>query len=154
MLQNRPTTVGGLALIALGLIFLFNYFFPATWPLVIFGLGVFFLVSAFVWRREGLVISGTLNIALGGILFYQAATGNWASWYYLWPLLFTAVGLGMLAQGFLSKQIRLQGSRYLRVSTGFLVAGLLFTIGLWFYRTQLAWQRTGQKAGNLPDSSR
>ena len=145
-MNKNPSLIGGLILIGLGLLFLVNVFIPVTWPIAITAVGVAMLAWAVQQRErygEGMGLSGLLTTTLGLILFYQNATQNWQSWYYLWPLLFAAVGAGMLLNRWLATSrnsgVRYGGARYLRVSTAFIVLGLVASVVLWFVREQLSW---------------
>jgi hypothetical protein len=139
MNANRPSFLTGLGLMLLGILFLLNQFIPGTWPVFLVGLGFFFLVFSFAMRSSGLAISGPINLALGAILLYQTMTNDWASWYYLWPLIFASVGAGMLLMPLTDRRRPWPSSRYLRVSWAWLVLGLVAAGALWFWRGQLAW---------------
>ena len=144
MQTNRSTLVGGLVLILLGIIFLLNYFIPNTWPVLIMGLGIAFLAAAFLLRSRGLILPGLLNLTIGSILLFQTSTNDWRSWFYLWPLIFATLGLGMLVDyrrhsSHPNHSARSSSSRYLRVALSFLGLGLAICALLWVYRAQLAW---------------
>lgn len=140
-MNKNPSLIGGLILIGLGLLFLVNIFIPVTWPIAITGLGIAMLVWAVQARDrhgEGMALSGLLTMTIGLILLYQNATGHWESWYFLWPLLFAAVGGGMLLNRQLADN-RYGGSRYQRVSWAFIALGIAGAVVLWFFRAQLSW---------------
>lgn len=140
-MNRNPSLIGGLILIGLGLLFLVNVFIPLTWPIAITGIGVAMLAWAVQQRErhgEGMGLSGLLTVTLGLILFYQNATQDWRSWYFLWPLLFAAVGAGMLLNRWLAAS-RYGGVRYLRVSGAFIALGLAGAAVLWLFRAQLSW---------------
>lgn len=164
MPNNRFSLLGGAILILLGIIFLANVFLPGAWALVLAGIGVFFLVLSFLWRKADLATSGVVNIVLGGILFYQTRSGDWQSWYFLWPLLFSAVGAGLLLEIPLRRKKRWprredppgqvilendhpgQGrsrhalpGKFVRTALSFLILGLVAAIGLGLVRAWLEW---------------
>lgn len=146
MKTRNPSFIAGLVLIVLGLFFLVTFFIPGSWPILLIGFGVFSLIVAAFWRVSWPVMNGTIITTLGGILLYQTLTQNWASWYFLWPLVYAAVGMGMLLTraidqmpGSLRTVRPNYGGRYLRVSWGFLALGVLFAVVLWFFRAQLNW---------------
>lgn len=139
MSQNRASAIGGTLLILLGLVFLANLFFPGAWAVLLIGAGIFVLALSFIWRKGDFTTTGTVNLALGGILLYQSITQNWASWFYLWPVVFAAVGAGMLLLIPLRPFETWTRGRYLRVSLAFTVLGLLAAAGLWLVRDQLSW---------------
>lgn len=150
-MNKNPSLIGGLILIGLGLLFLVNVFIPLTWPIAITAIGVAMLVWAVQQRErygEGLGLSGLMTITLGLILLYQNVSQDWRSWYFLWPLLFAAVGAGMLLNRWLAASryggvryggVLYGGARYLRVSGAFIALGLAGAAVLWFVREQLSW---------------
>ncbi len=93
--------VGGGLVILLGILLLLDRIFPDTlhvfsWPLIILAVGAVFFASGLGSRAAGLVIPGTIIAGIGGILFWQNATGRWFSWAYVWTLIPGFVGLGLL----------------------------------------------------------
>ncbi len=140
MRANQPSFFAGLFLIILGIISLITFFLPNAWPVVLVCIGLFFLIVAARWQVSWPVITGLVNGALGGILLYQTLTGDWKSWYFLWPLIFTAVGAGLLITERIDRLPNGTGRlRYMRLSWSFLALGLLFSIALWVFRTGLSW---------------
>jgi hypothetical protein len=140
MSHNRPTLVAGIGLILLGVVFLISTIYAVAWPVILIGIGLITLFVAVAWHIEGLVSTALVNITLGGILLYQTLTQNWASWYYLWPLIFSAVGAGMLVSRTIAPAVTTwRSARYLRVSAYFLVFGLIFTAVLWTMRGVIGW---------------
>lgn len=140
MSSNRPSLIAGLFLIALGIIFLITYFFPGAWPVLLIGLGVLFLIIAVMRRTGWPVITGLVNITLGCILLYQTITQHWMSWYFLWPLIFASVGLGMVITRRLDHYPHdIRGARYLKVSWGWLALGILGSVILYVFRPQISW---------------
>lgn len=134
-MRNRSSLTGGLILIFFGIIFLLNQVIDNAWPFLIIGLGAAFLVSGFVFRNSGMMIPGAINVTLGAILLYQATTQDWASWFYLWPIVPTGMGVGML----LSQMFAVGGQRYLRVGLAWTLVGLATTVFFWFYHPLLTW---------------
>ena len=70
-----------------------------TWPLEILGVAAFLRLVGLLSRTPGLVISAAIVGGLGGLLYYQNTTGDWASWAYAWTLLPGFVGVGLLLFG-------------------------------------------------------
>ncbi len=73
-------------------------------PLLIVVLGAAFILLVFllanVWAgAPWLYLPGCVLIALGLILFIDAATGDWNSWSYAWTLLVAGLGVGVLLLG-------------------------------------------------------
>lgn len=140
MSTNRPTFFIGLGLISLGLVFLVNFFLPSAWPVLLVVLGLFFLVVAARYRVSWPVVAGLVNLTLGIILLYQTLTGIWTSWFFLWPLIFSAVGAGLLINDVIEPLPHGAGrSRYLRMSWAWLMLGLLSSVLLWIFRAQVGW---------------
>jgi hypothetical protein len=140
MFKSRPTFLVGLALIILGVVFLVTYFLPGAWPVLLVCLGLFFLVIAARYRVSWPVTTGLVNLVLGSILLYQTLTGYWKSWYILWPLIFSALGAGLLINDAIDRLPQGTGrSRYLRMSWAWLMLGLLASALLWFFRASISW---------------
>lgn len=140
MIKNRASLIAGVSLIILGIIFLVSTLVPATWPVILIGIGVFFLIAMLMWRLEGLAPAGTVNLALGCILLYQSITQDWRSWYYLWPLVFASAGVGLLITRLLRSDIpALRSVGYTRMVYTWLGLGLLEAAVLWVFQAQLQW---------------
>ncbi len=113
-MQKRSSVIGGLLMILIGVFFLTTEMFPELaaqlntaryWPLIIVGLGGLFLVSALLGTPP-LAVPGSIITGIGGILYYQNATGNWASWAYVWTLIIGFVGIGILLSSLLERRGR------------------------------------------------
>lgn len=110
-MQKRSSITGGIILIATGVLFLLLQMYPALadslnigrqWPLIIVGVGVFFLIGAM--GKPQLTIPGSVLSGIGGILYYQNLSGNWASWAYVWTLIPGFVGIGLILAGVLERK--------------------------------------------------
>ena len=91
----------GVGLLALQLVpglraWLGSYF---GWPLIIAGAGAIMLLTGLLTGQPGLVTSSCIVAGIGGILYWQNATGAWASWAYAWTLLPAFAGIGMILAG-------------------------------------------------------
>jgi hypothetical protein len=139
MRNNRFSLIAGAILILLGAVSLANLFIPGTWALLLCAVGIFLILLSFIWRKVDFTTSGAINLVLGGILFYQTRSGDWRSWFYLWPLLFTAVGAGLLLEIPFRPQVNWTRGKFLRTALTFALLGLLTCVGLWFLRDQLNW---------------
>lgn len=151
-MQKRSSIIAGLLLILVGLFFLAMQMFPTLaeglniarqWPLVIIGLGGLFMLSA-VLGAPPLAIPGSIIGGVGGLLYYQNATGNWGSWAYAWTLIIGFVGVGLVIFGLLERRERpaiKAGAGLIAMSlflfavfalffTGFAQAGLVWPIAI------------------------
>ncbi|NLD42351.1 MAG: hypothetical protein GX657_02535 [Chloroflexi bacterium] len=134
------TTLGGLGLIALGLLTLVFQllhidFWSYAWPLFIMVPGLLFFVGMLSRGREagGLAIPGTILTMLGLLFFYQMVFNQWQSWAYAWALLWpTAVGIGLVIQGLWSERAPLveSGKRLIRLGLWILLGGIVFFEGI------------------------
>jgi hypothetical protein len=132
--MKRGNITGGLILILLGAWFLAVQFIPGlsvwadgSWPLWIIGLGaVFLLVSVLNGNLRGLSIPAFIIGGIGGLLYYQNATGDWASWAYVWTFIPGFVGLGLM---FFSLQSRQTGAFKSGATLLFLSAMFFFIFG-------------------------
>ncbi len=112
---NRSNLVFGLILILLGGIFLAVQVFPGlqdlfdageNWPLFIIAGGLLMLLLGALSGAPGMAVPASIVTGIGGILFWQNATGNWASWSYIWALIPGFVGIGVILNGMLTGQTR------------------------------------------------
>ena len=131
--EHRGTLVAGLVLILLGVLFLVIQFVPElqtyitfSWPLILVGVGVIMLIVGILAGAPGLAVPACIVGGIGGLLYWQNATGNWDSWAYAWTLIPGFVGLGVLLSGLLGGEDTRQA-----VSGGFwliLISLVLFAI--------------------------
>ncbi|MDX1413064.1 MAG: hypothetical protein R3293_02675 [Candidatus Promineifilaceae bacterium] len=133
-MQNRSSIIGGLILILVGGLFLVLQIFPGLaeqfnlalfWPLIIVAVGVFFLLAA-IFGAAPLAVPGTIVTGIGGLLFYQNATGNWGSWSFAWALIPGFVGLGLILMGLLDRESRSA------IRSGFLLVIVSFILFAFF----------------------
>ncbi|OGF52888.1 MAG: hypothetical protein A2Z21_04335 [Candidatus Fraserbacteria bacterium RBG_16_55_9] len=119
MQQKRlPSIALGLVLILLGLFFLVAQAIPEvrrwldidnSWPLIIVGNGLALLVIGLAIGVLEMAIPACIVGGIGGLLFWQNATGDWESWSYVWTLIPGFVGVGILLAGFLRGGSRSMG---------------------------------------------
>ncbi len=129
--MKKGNITGGLILILLGVWFLAVEFIPqlnawaeGQWTLLIIGIGVIFLAVGILNNIPALSIPAFIIGSIGGLLYYQNVTGDWASWAYAWTLIPGFVGLGLL---FYSLQTGDKGTR----SAGFVllfISSVLFVV--------------------------
>jgi hypothetical protein len=75
-----------------------------VWPLVVILPGLTLLVVGFASLGTGAAVPGGIVTMLGLVLAYQASTGDWASWTWVWPLVVPGgVGLGVYLRGLRSR---------------------------------------------------
>lgn len=137
-MQKRKSIIGGIILIAVGVLILLAQLIPGVgdiidfgqqWPLIVIGIGVLFIISAFLGNPD-LAVPGSFTTGLGLIFWYQNASGNWGSWAYIWTLLPGFVGIGMVLTGLLDKtraDMKWEGGRLV------LISGALFLVFSFFF---------------------
>ncbi len=132
-MEKKSSIIGGAILILAGVFFLLVQFFPALvswfdigqqWPLIIIFVGGLFLVGALLGTPP-LAIPASIIGGTGLLLYYQNASGDWASWAYVWSIYPGLVGVGILLMQTLSGNFR-QGVR--ESSILFLISVVLFAI--------------------------
>jgi hypothetical protein len=114
----RSNLAVGLMLILLGAWFLVVQLVPSlqayvelSWPLIIVGVGVILLIFAVLAGVPGLAVPACIVGGVGGLLYWQNATGNWDSWAYAWTLIPGFVGVGILLNGLLGGESVRQAGR-------------------------------------------
>jgi len=65
------------------------------WPMIIIGFGLFLLVLGLLVGASGMAVPAMIMCGIGGLLYWQNATGNWDSWAYAWTLIPGFVGVGV-----------------------------------------------------------
>jgi hypothetical protein len=112
----------GLALVALGLLFLFDNFgviefdFGRLWPVIVILVGVGFWIGFYKNRDEfGLIIPGTILVVYG-LLFWISIIFNMSIGNGLWPVFILGPGLGFLLIYLIAKR-----------DPGFLIPGAILT---------------------------
>ena len=104
-MNNRGRSlVGGLILILLGAWFLAAQFIPGwsihfSWPWIIIGAGGFMLLLGLLTGVPDMAVPACIVGGIGGLLYWQDATGNWESWSYAWSLIPGFVGVGVILSG-------------------------------------------------------
>ena len=113
--NRRSSLVSGLMLILIGALFLVFQLVPDlkklvniefTWPLIIVLVGFGLFVLGLLTRAPGMAVPACIVAGIGGILYYQNATGNWESWAYVWALIPGFSGLGTILSGLLGMDTR------------------------------------------------
>lgn len=106
MERKKRSNIGvGVLLIIIGAIALSYQLFPGLqdlldlsfdWPVFIIGFGLFLLVLGLLAGASGMAVPAMIFAGIGGLLYWQNATGNWESWGYAWTLIPGFVGVGVL----------------------------------------------------------
>jgi hypothetical protein len=103
--QRKTSMVFGGVLLLLGIWLLIAQFAPGlrlwidasnSWPLFIVGTGVFLLFLGGVLGIPEMAIPACIVGGIGGLLYWQNATGRWETWAYAWALIPGFVGLGIM----------------------------------------------------------
>jgi hypothetical protein len=104
--RTRTTLILGILLILAGIYFVLVNAVPGfadligitfSWPVIIMLVGAGLLLIGLLTGTPDMAIPAFIVAGIGGILYYQNATGNWGSWAYMWTLIPGFSGLGMLA---------------------------------------------------------
>jgi len=124
MRKHRGTLAFGLIFILLGAWFLAMQFVPElkvwitaeySWPWIIIGVGVLLAVLGLLTWAPGLLVPACIVGGIGGILYYQNTTGEWATWSFVWTLIPGFVGVGVLLSELMEGRVRkaLEGGGWL-----------------------------------------
>jgi hypothetical protein len=103
--SQRSNLTLGVILVVVGGIFIAANLVPSfkglleqanAWPLIIEAVALGLLVLGLMIHVPEMAIPASIVGGIGGILWWQNATGDWASWSYMWALIPGFVGVGML----------------------------------------------------------
>ena len=115
MRRNRSTLFLGILLILIGIWLVASRQVPAlqqwldvefSWPFWVIGAGVLIFVIGLLAGEPGMSIPASIVTGIGGILYYQNATDDYASWSYMWTLIPGFVGVGIILSGLLGEDTR------------------------------------------------
>ena len=132
--KNRASVTAGLILILIGSWFFAIQLIPGlrvwinpalSWPLIVIGVGAALLIIGLLTGAAGMAIPACIVGGIGGLLYWQNATGHWESWAYAWTLIPGFVGLGIVLTGLMRGQA---GRRLLRGGWLIVISALLFLI--------------------------
>lgn len=102
--KGRSNVAAGVLLILFGVAFLafqlapewFGWLRPErNWPLIIIGAGGLLLLIGLLVGEPGMVVPAAIVGGVGGLLYWQSATGRWETWAYAWTLIPGFVGVGV-----------------------------------------------------------
>jgi hypothetical protein len=117
--QHRTHLVGGVILLLVGLFLLAVQIFPSlgvainiefSWPLIVIGVGLLLFIFGLLVNAPDMAVPACIVGGIGGLLYWQNATGRWDSWAYAWTLIPGFVGVGVILAGLLKGEFR-QGLR-------------------------------------------
>lgn len=110
--KGRSQLALGVILILLGAWFLADKSIPAfhsffdkytEWPVNMLLIGGVIFILGLVLGQPGMSVPAAIVAGLGGIFYYQDATGNFASWSYMWALIPGFIGVGTIVAGLLGE---------------------------------------------------
>jgi hypothetical protein len=110
--KKRSGLTGGILLILVGLVFLAFQLVPGlratlrmeiTWPLIVVAVGVGLLLIGLMTGAPGMAVPAIIVGGIGGILYWQNATGQWMTWSYAWALIPGFAGLGTILAALLGE---------------------------------------------------
>jgi peptidoglycan/LPS O-acetylase OafA/YrhL len=115
MRRNRTNLFLGLLLVLIGVWLVITRQVPAiqhwldnnlngaVWTIAA---GVLVLFIGLITGAPGMAVPASIIAGIGGILYYQNATGNYESWSYMWALIPGFVGVGTILAGLLGDNTR------------------------------------------------
>ena len=110
--KARSGLAAGILLVLVGLVFLAVQLVPGwqsllrldfTWPLIIVAAGVGLLLIGLLTGTPGMAVPACIVAGIGGILYWQNATGQWMSWSYAWALIPGFAGVGTILAALLGE---------------------------------------------------
>jgi hypothetical protein len=110
--KTRSNLGVGVLLILIGGWFLAVQFLPNLgdwfwdlfdWPVYIIGAAICMLVFGLIVGAPGMAVPACIVGGIGGLLYYQNATGDWDSWSYAWALIPGFVGVGAMLSSLLGE---------------------------------------------------
>jgi len=113
--SNRTQLVLGILLVAIGVVYFLAPQVPALralmqirfeWPFYVVGAGLLILIIGLLTGTPSMAIPASIVAGIGGILYYQNRTGDWASWSFVWTLLPGFAGIGTLIAAVLGEDTR------------------------------------------------
>lgn len=115
-----------------------------AWPMWVIFAGLILLVIGLLVGAPGMAVPACIVAGIGGILYYQNATGRWDSWSYMWTLIPGFVGIGSILAGLLGEDTK-QSIRH--GLNSLLISVILFIIfGTFFH----AWTIFGSYSTYVP----
>jgi len=103
------------------------------WPLIVVGVGVFLFILGLLIRNPAMSVPACIVGGIGGLLYWCNSTGDWAAWSYLWALIPSFVGIGLILSTLLGGQEKTDYREGLKL---ILISGILFGIFLMLFSRQ------------------
>lgn len=116
--RNRTQLVLGLLLVLAAVWLVLDQLAPEVtgwlrlafdWPVWVMLAGAGILLIGLVTGNPEMAVPACIVAGIGGILYYQNATGDWASWSYMWALLPGLGGLGTLLSALVGGTLKQEG---------------------------------------------
>lgn len=110
--SGRSQLALGIILILIGGWFLLNQTMPEfrkffepyiEWPSNMLLIGAAILIIGLATGQPSMAVPAAIVAGIGGIFYYQNASGNYGSWSYMWALIPGFVGIGTVVQGLLGE---------------------------------------------------
>ncbi len=114
------------------------------WPMWVMLAGAALLVIGLLVGAPDMAVPASIVAGIGGILYYQNATGNWGSWAYMWTLIPGFVGIGQILSGIIGGDFMANLREGLRL---LFTCAVLFTIFATFFN---AWTIFGSFSAYVP----
>jgi hypothetical protein len=114
------------------------------WPMWVMFAGAVILVIGLLVGAPDMAIPACIVAGIGGILYYQNATGHWESWAYMWTLIPGFVGVGKILSGIIGGDFMACLREGLRL---LLICAILFTIFATIFN---AWTIFGSYSAYVP----
>ena len=114
------------------------------WPTWVMLAGAALLVIGLLVGAPDMAVPASIVAGIGGILYYQNATGNWGSWAYMWTLIPGFVGIGQILSGIIGGDFMTNLREGLRL---LFICAVLFTIFATFFN---AWTIFGSFSAYVP----
>jgi hypothetical protein len=103
--SKRSSLTAGILLVLVGLVLVLVNFVPGIkdwftgmfdWPIYVVGTAVLLVIIGLFTRQADMLVPACIVGGIGGILYYQNTTGDWASWSYMWALIPGFSGIGVV----------------------------------------------------------
>jgi hypothetical protein len=133
--KNRSQLALGIVLILAAAWLIVSRIYPdlaislsLTWPMWVIFAGVIILFIGMLVGEPGMAVPACIVAGVGGILYIQNAQNtpeSYASWSYMWTLIFGFIGVGTLLSGLLGGTLRRDASNGLNM---LVTSAVLFAI--------------------------